>query len=552
MQLNSGHRQSPEQPLLKRHTTTALLHWRTSRSADLPAVRWYRPNGWASITWGEYAGLVARLARRLRELGCGRSTRVALFADTCLEWALVDFAVQSLGGIVVAVHPSYSADDAAHALDVSGASMLFVGGDVATATLPAVMAGIRWPLRIYTFDRRPAVAGIGEFHDLLTEMSDPAAAAVAAAELPAAAVEDDIATIVFTAGTAGPPKAVCLTHKNIVATALASYRHLEPAIDRPRSIHWLPFAHLFGRMGPYLDLVAGCEAGYARSFRALTADLEHLQPSFLFAVPKVLSCFRSRILRQVARRPRWQRACFALAVGIGTRAAAVRDTRMALPAGALHALLERSIFRSLVQQLGSRLRLIIVGCAPIEPSLCTFFEALGIAVCEGYGMTETAGAAFVNPYARRRLGTIGTAIETVQYAVDADGELLLKGESICRGYLDAGHDREAFTEDGWFRTGDLVERSSDGDLSVCGRKTKKEVVITDAGETVAPERIEPRLLVAVLNVDRSLAAPHSSGRPVGGRTLPAVLGQIMEEVNRGAAMVERVQKFVVGALPRRA
>jgi len=552
---------SAEHPSLKRQTTTALLHWRASRSADLPAVRWHRPDGWASITWREYAGLVARLARRLHDLGCGRGTRVALFADTCLEWALVDFAVQSLGGIVVAVQPSYSADAATHALDVSGASMLFVGGASATATLPAVIAGIRWPLRIYTFDHQRKVAGARAFHDLLPEMSDPAAAA-AAAELPAAAVEDDIATIVFTSGTTGLPKAVCLTHQNIVATAVASHHHLELAMDRPRSIHWLPFARLFGRMGPYLDLVAGCEAGYARGLRGLTVDLEHVQPSLLFAVPKALRRLRTGILRQVARRPRWQRACFAVALGAATRAAAVRGTHMAVPARALQALLKRSIFRPIVQRLGSRLQLIIVGGAPIEPSLCSFFEALGIAVCEGYGMTETSGAAFLNPHARRRVGTVGTAIETVQYAVSADGELLLKGESICRGYLDAAHDREAFTEDGWFRTGDLVERSSDGYLSVRGRKTK-EVVTSDHGKNVTAERIEARLaadplikdaavfgergsyLVAVLNVDRSLAAPHSGGRPIGGRTLAAVLEQIMEDVNRGAAVFERVQKFII-------
>jgi long-chain acyl-CoA synthetase len=561
MHLRSHQMRSPEHPSLKRHTTTTLLHWRASRSADLPAVRWHRADGWASITWREYAGLVARLARQLRDLGCGRGTRVALFADTCFEWALVDFAVQSLGGIVVAVHPSYASEQAAHALDVSGASMLFVGGRTATATLPAVIAAIRWPLRIYTFDRRPAVAGARAFHDLLPELSDPSAAAGAAAELPAAAVEDDLATIVFTSGTAGLPKAVCLTHKNIVATALASTRHLELTIDRPRSIHWLPFAHLFGRIGLYLDLAAGCEAGYARGVRGLATDLERLQPSFLFAVPKALRRFRTGILRRVERLPRWRRACFAATLAIASRAAAARDTRMAVPARALQAFLKRTIFRSIVRRLGARLQLIVVGSAAVEPQLCAFFEAFGIAVCEGYGMTETSGVAFVNPYGRRRPGTVGTAIETVQYAIAGDGELLLKGESICRGHLDPAHDRDAFTEDGWFRTGDLVEQTSDGHLSVRGRK--KEVVVTDDGEEVAAERIEARLaadplikdavvfgeerpyLVAVLNVDHSLAAPHSGGRPVGGRTLASVLVQIMDEVNRGAAVFERVQKFII-------
>jgi long-chain acyl-CoA synthetase len=561
MHLRSQQMSSSERPGLKRFTTTSLLQWRASRSADLPAVRWHRPDGWASITWREYAGLVARLARRLRDLGCGRGTRVAVFADTCLEWALVDLAVQSLGGIVVAVHPSYSSEEAAHALDVSGASMLFVGGETATATLPSVIASIRWPLRIYTFHQDAAPAGAQLFGDLLAEMTDPAAAADAAAELPAAALDDDLATIVFTSGTAGLPKAVCLTHKNIVATALASNRHLQLAIDRPRSIHWLPFAHLFGRMGLYLDMVVGCEVGYARGVRELAADLAHLQPLFLFAVPKALRRFRTAILQQIESLPRWKQALFTGAFGVATRAAAARETRVALPARVLQALLKRTIFRPIRQRLGSRLQLIVVGSAPVEPPLCAFFEALGIAVCEGYGMTETSGVAFVNPYTHRRLGSVGTAIDTVQYAIDADGELLLKGDSICRGYLDPAHDREAFTPDGWFRTGDLVERTSDGYVSVRGRK--KELVITDGGENVTVERIEARLaadplikdaavfgdqrpyLVAVLNVDETFAAPHSGGRPIGGRPLAAVLAQIMDEVNRGVAVFERVQKFVI-------
>jgi long-chain acyl-CoA synthetase len=205
--------------------------------------------------------------------------------------------------------------------------------------------------------------------------------------------------------------------------------------------------------------------------------------------------------------------------------------------------------------------LIIAGSAPVDPELGRFFEALGIRVAEGYGMTETSGVAFVNPYGRTRPGTVGTAIETVEFAVAPDSELLLCGDSICQGYLDPEHNREAFTADGWLRTGDLVAVSAEGYVSVIGRK--KDLIITDGGENITPERLETALashplikdaavfgdgkpfVVAVLNVDPDRVAQLGPGAV--GDELVNMLQPAVDDINRRLAVFERVRKFVLAS-----
>jgi long-chain acyl-CoA synthetase len=540
---------APDALTLDRLTTAALLEWRASRTPNDVAARWYEQGNWQSITWRDYANRVARLARRLRALGCGRGTAVAIFAETSFEWALVDLATQSVGGVVVAVHPSYSADEVTHALHVSAATVIFVGGEAPHRTLADVLRTSGAAATIYSLDDRAGVPGVRSFRTLIEE---PCGEDAAPDRQSIAVGEDDVATIVFTSGTSAMPKAVCLTHRNLVATALASFTHLRLPIEQPRSVHWLPFAHLFGRVGIYLDMVAGCRSTYSRGVRDLAVDLRIAQPHILCAVPKVLRRFESAVSRNVERLPRWRRMLFSAAMTAASWAVAARQTRFAIVAAPLHELLKKSIFTSVIDSFGSSLELIIVGSAPVDAKLCAFFEALGIVVCEGFGMTETSGVAFVNPYDRRRAGSVGTAIDTVRFKVQPDGELLLKGDSICRGYLDPAHNREAFTADGWFRTGDVVTVTPEQYVSVIGRK--KDILITEGGENISPERVEAALaadpaikdaalfgdgqpfLVAVLNVEESLARAGEAH---------AALQDIVAGANRGLAVFEQIRKYVI-------
>jgi long-chain acyl-CoA synthetase len=546
-----------EQPTLSHLTTASLLAWRVAQSADDVAVRWFESGHWKTATWRQYECLVRRIARRLEHLGCTRGTRVAVFAETSFEWALVDLAVQRCGAAVVAIHPAYSVGEAAYALAVSGATLLFVGGAGPHETLPRVNAASGRDLTIYSFDSGPyALPGIKPFRELLDATAgEQVLAASGAADPHVDARETDLATIVFTSGTAGMPKGVCLTQKNLVATALAGYEHIGLRLPQPHAIHWLPFGHLFGRIGIYMDMVGGSVATYSRGLRDLAADIAVAQPHFLCLVPKALRRFESVIRQNVARLPAWKQKVFAGAVRIALRA--VRDnasSRRTSPWRFVHALLKATVFRAVVDRFGSNLRLIIVGSAPTEPDLCAFFQALGIEVCEGYGMTETSGVAFVNPYGRTKRGTVGSPIDTVQFRIDSDHELLLKGASVFQGYLSPDHDREAFTEDGWFRTGDLAAIVAGEHLRVIGRK--KDILITDGGENVAPERLEGRLaahpaiadaavfgdrrpyLVAVLSIDPAVA-------PV----TTAMLQRAIDEVNRGVAGFERIRRFFVASEP---
>ena len=521
---------------LTQMTTHALLEWRVSQAPADCAVRFWDCSGWKSVTWKEYARLVANVSRGLQDACLVHGDRIAIYAETCFEWALVDLAAQRFGGIVVAIHPSYSPEEVTHALRISKPKALFYGGEK-PAAIVRELGIIDCPqLAMYSFGEHMAAAA-RPFSELLRTPEDNVQ------DTGSTVQESDVATYVFTSGTSGLPKALCLTQRNLVATAIASFRHLGFDVPRPQSLHWLPFAHLFGRIGLYLDLVSGGSATYSRGLQCLPDDLRVAKPDFLFAVPKALSRFRTTILSKVDQQPAWKRRLFR---------GALKRAQAASLHPAVHTLSKKTLFGSVISSFGGNLRLIIVGSAPVEMSLCRFFEAFGIGVREGYGMTETSGVAFVNPFQRSRFGTVGTAIETIDFQIAPDQELLVRGDSVCKGYLNPADNLAAFTEDGWFRTGDLGAVQADGYVKIVGRK--KDIIITDAGENITPDRIEAKLtgyplirdvvligdkrpyVVAIICVDRSVA----SQVPVAD-----AVQHILNEVNIGLARFEKIKKFLI-------
>jgi long-chain acyl-CoA synthetase len=527
-------------------TVPGLLRWRASRSPQETAVQYHEGRAWKTLTYEEYCTLVWRLRDRLRATGLNRGDRVALFADTCFEWALVDLAVQSFGGVVVAIHPAYSSDEVLHALRASAPVTLFYGGEKPTQALQRVLGAYERKLTVYGLHDCPT--GAPSLWTLLRQRGVDAKAA------PRSEVKGtDLATIVFTSGTAGMPKAVCLTQNNLVATAEASVEHLAFRLPALRTLHWLPFAHLFGRIGLYLDLVTGAHATYARGLEHVAEDLRLARPHVLFTVPKALARFRQGILRQIDSQPRWKRALVHRLVAAAAKPREQSLLRRRIPGA--DRLLKRAMTvlrRQVVGAFGGNLQLVVVGSAPVSPETFDLFETLGIAVREGYGMTETSGVACVNPYGAAQRGTVGSAIRTIEVKIAGDQELLVRGPSVFQGYLDGQQNLAAFTPDGWFRTGDLGEQMADGYVRIVGRK--KDIIITDGGENVTPERLETALaaqpfikdavvigdrrpyLVAVLNVD---GARESSETPAESAH------RALTSVNRTLAAFERIRQFVI-------
>lgn len=545
-------------------TTLSLLQWRLSQSAAEVAVLYHERAEWRSLTWETYAATINRLSYRLQEVGCTRGDRVAIYAETCFQWAALDLAIQAFGGVVVAIHPLYSVSEVLHALNVSRAKLLFYGGDTPERNIGEIISNSECELGAYSLEAPTGVTpGVRFYDDFLRGTGTPVPNS-SAENFPGSqqVTEDDIATLVFTSGTSGLPKAVCLTQKNLVATALASYGHVNQRASNPRSFHWLPFAHLFGRIGLYLDMAAGCSAAYSRGIQHIADDLKRARPQFIFAVPKALTRFQSVILERVKEQVRWKRILVNGALRIAARTEGTRGPAGRNASQLLQELLRKTVFADIIRHFGGSLQLIIVGGAPIEPSLCRFFEPFGIAVREGYGMTETSGVAFVNPYDKCHVGTVGTPIGTVRFKMAEDGELLLKGSSLCQGYLDPADNVNAFTADGWFRTGDLVTTDEHGFLKVIGRK--KDIIITDAGENISPERIEAKLtsfrlvkdaivvgdkkpyLVAIISVDANTLPTHERLRnDLHESVLVGAVQRIVDEVNCSLAKYETIKRFVL-------
>lgn len=485
-------------------TTTVLFHARCRRSADAPAVRHFRAGRWVTCTWNGYARHVRATAGALTRLAVRRGDRVAVWAETCFAWAVLDLAAQSLGAVVVSVHPAYSPEEAAYALRVADVRALFWGGERPAQNLDAVQGLHPVPLGAYPLE---------EF-----AFQGDSAADVS----PHTPAPEDVATVLFTSGSSGVPKAVCLTHRNLVTAAGEGYRHMGYFAPRPTSFHYLPFAHIMGRMGMYLDMAAGSVAAYGRGVPHLRDDLRACRPEVLFAVPKVLQRFKSAVEERLREQPAWKQALFTAAL----RASTPRSVP----------LLRRTVFAPVLRQMGGKLNLFIVGGAPTDPDTAAFFERLGVRVRDGYGLTETTGACFMAPYHDPMPGTSGTALGDLEWRVEGDGELLLRGGAVFRGYLDPTHTAEAFTPDGWFRTGDLAAVDEAGRLSVTGRK--KSLLITAGGENVSPERVEAALTRHPLFADAFVVG---DGRPYLAALLhvnsghPAAQGSVVE---LNAAVVE--------------
>jgi long-chain acyl-CoA synthetase len=532
-------------------TTKDLLQWRALAAPTHSAVNYYDEKvGWQTLTWDQVNKEVCALACGLRLVGVKQNDHIAIAAHTSYAWALLDLAIQYVGAITVAIHPQYSYAEVRHAIDQTYPVILFADINFVlrfTINLPEMLGNAS----IYTIGRDRIAPCIGTVDDIGRSGANSDSIA-----LPNVG-PSSIATVVFSSGSSGMPKAICLTHHNLVSTALATYEHFGHTCAR--SLHWLPFAHMFGRIAFYVDIVGGSLATFSRGLDFLKEDLVFASPTILLMVPKALARLRSQIMYRMgpfistyifAVWMAWVRLCRASNKNIVWWNVMFACT-----------LFRRILFRKIHSELGGSLQVIVVGGAPVDPTFAHFFESLGILIREGYGMTETTGVAFLQRLASSSYGNVGEPIPSIQFMIESDGELLLSGPSVCHKYLLEDQQRDAFTSDGWLRTGDVARMECDGTVSIIGRK--KDIIITDGGENITPEKIESMFqrypfireavicgnrrpyLVALLVIDdgrNNTAGTTESGNcPSKAHFIQVIL----DEINKELARFEQIRRYAV-------
>ncbi|WP_305041979.1 AMP-dependent synthetase/ligase [Geoalkalibacter sp.] len=456
--------------------------------ADQPAMMHKVQGVYRSLSWRELGTEISLYGRALLALGLTPGERVAIMAPNSPRWAFADLGAMACGGVTVPVYHTESTAAILHILKDSGSRILFLQSRRMALELlkrRAELPELRHVIFLEDEARQPEVLGLRDFLD--------GAASVPAAQLDhalRAADEEDLATLIYTSGTTGTPKGVMLSHSNILAN-VGDVARLFPIGPGDVCLSFLPLSHVFERVdGYYFMLHRGVTIAYAEGIEAVPVNIAEVRPTLMISVPRLYEKMFARIMERVLSGSWLRKQIFFGALRVGRAGARLRLVGEQ-PGGALSLLLklaDHAVFAKLRAHLGGRLRFFVAGGAPLSVDIAEFFLAAQIDIYEGYGLTESAGGIAVNTPQARRLGTVGRPFAGIEVRLAEDGEILLRGAGICRGYWQRPEETaEAFAGD-WFRTGDMGEMDADGFLRIVDRK--KDLIVTAGGENIAPQNIE--------------------------------------------------------------
>jgi long-chain acyl-CoA synthetase len=442
-------------------------------------------------TWGQVGDRATAIAAGLRELGVGLEDRVAILAGTRFEWVLVDLGINCAGGATTTVYPTTEPEEAAYIVANSGSKVLIAENPRQALKIAGVPTSVAHVVLI----DGPADAGATPPQITLAELEQRGQEALRQKPtLITDVVEgigpDNVATLIYTSGTTGRPKGVELLHGGWVWEGVAQ-EDLGLFESTDLQYLWLPLSHSFGKTLLCGILHVGVPTYVDGRVDKLVDMLSVVRPTLMCAAPRIFEKVYNKTVTTALEGGGAKTKIFGWAVATGKRKVALEQAGR--PVGpilkAQYALAERLVFSKLQSRLGGRLRVLVSGSAPLSRDIAEFFAAANLPIMEGYGMTETSAANFVNRLGNLKIGTVGLPLGDLECRIDADGEVLLRGKPVMRGYHDMPKETaESFTEDGFFRTGDIGELDSDGFLRITDRK--KDLVKTSGGKYIAPSAIE--------------------------------------------------------------
>lgn len=448
------------------------------------------------ISSAELVDRVRRLARGLEKRGVERGDRVALMAENGPHWPIVDFATLCRGAVTVTVYPTLTSAQAAYIVRDSGSKVAFVQDRPRLDALLELRDELS-EVELFVLIEGEPPAGSGGTGGVATlaelegegEDFDPERFGDRSHEIE----PGDLATLIYTSGTTAEPKGVMLTHGNVVSNVMAVLE-VFPVEPRYTGLCFLPLAHSYERMVDFLYFYQGCTVAYAESVQTLSEDLGLVRPHCFVSVPRVYEKVLAKVQENVARGSAAKRSIFEWAAGVAREALPHRLKHERPPglAGLKLALADRLVFGKIKERLGGRFEFAMSGGAPLARELAEFFWGAGIAIYEGYGLTETSPVISVNTPEAVKLGTVGRAIPGVEVRIAEDGEILSHGPNTMKGYWGKPEaTAEAIDAEGWFHTGDIGEIDGEGFLSITDRK--KEILVNAYGKNVAPAPIENAL-----------------------------------------------------------
>jgi long-chain acyl-CoA synthetase len=471
---------------------------RVEAMPDAPAARFKQDGAWRDISWKEMGERATRVTNALLAAGVKPGDRICLMGETRFEWVVADLGIQGAGAITVPVYQSNLPDECQYIAANSGAVFVFVDIPAQTAKyarvreqLPGVKHVIQY-LGTVTDEPSGWIRPLESFWpeaDAFAK-SDPSAARAAAASIEAS----DLSTIIYTSGTTGRPKGVMLSHDAFLFTA-ESVESLGLIVPGDIELLFLPLAHSFAQVLKGIWLKTGHVMAFAESLEKLIDNMGEVRPTMMTAVPRVFEKAYNKVVSDGSGAPGVSGTLFQLTMAELEKHARARD------AGEEYRSLQLSLAKRVVlprvkerlsERFGGRLRFFISGGAPLSRKIAYFFDLAGIQILEGFGLTETCAATTVNRPHRNKIGTVGAPIPGMEIRIASDGEILIRGRGVMRGYFgNPEATAECLQHDGWFHTGDIGVIDGDGYLRITDRK--KDIIVTAGGKNVAPQNLENSL-----------------------------------------------------------
>ncbi len=503
----------PHQPVTtvahQAKTLGALFKQRARLSGAGTAIYDKGPTGWRATSWREFYTRAAKAAYGLRELGLKRGERVAILGPTGTAWAIYDMAAQLLGVVSLGIYPKQSVEQIRYLVDHSDARVVLVDEQHELEQLLAavkdnadVIAIVPWTQALYQHNKDadtrivpPTVLSqaILSDEDIDTIQQDITA--------------DDTAILIYTSGTTGPPKGAMISHANILSLLREQGQFLQLYED-DLSFNFLPMAHAAERvLGFYGRINCGIATAYASSIGKVLEELQETQPTLFGSVPRIFEKAYGSIHARVNNKNAIVQRIFALAVSVAKQAAPyrVRRTPMPLTLKLQHRVCDRLVYRKVRAAFGGRVRQFVTGAAPIAIDILQFFWGAGLDIYEVYGMTEATVITHANRPGHVRLGTVGKVVGGISQKIAHDGEVLVRGPFVFKGYYKNEAATAATIIDGWLHTGDIGTIDSDGYLRITDRK--KHLIITAGGKNLAPANIEN----AIKNQSPLISQVHAHG-----------------------------------------
>ena len=548
-----------------------------NRVAATPAAEAFRypaGGGWTSVTWKQIGDQVELLAAGLIALGIQPEERVALASGTRYEWVVADFAILAAGGATTTVYPTTHAEDVAFIVANSGSKIVIAEDQKQVDKLVAHRAELSAVQKVVVIDG----SGDGDWVISLADLEELGKKLLA--ENPAAVTEridairpDQLATLIYTSGTTGKPKGVRLTQDSWTYTA-AAMDSLGVLSEKDLNYLWLPLAHAFGKVMLALPLAIGFPTVIDGRVDKIVENLAIIRPTIMGAVPRIFEKVHGRVTEMAAKEGGVKKTMFDWALGVGLQVSRAKQAGHGVsPLLAIqHKLADKLVLSTIRDRFGGRLRFFISGSAALDREIAQFFDAIGVVVLEGYGLTEKSAASSLNRPHAYRFGTVGWTFPETEVKIAEDGEILLKGPGIMDGYHDLPDaTAEALESDGWFHTGDIGELDAEGFLRITDRK--KDMFKTSQGKYVAPSAISAQFkgicpfaseiivygeskpyCVALVSLDAEGLKDWAAGNGLAGKsfteiarddkTRAAVEGYV-EELNKHLNRWEQVKKVAI-------